>query len=122
MRAAAPTVSVGSRRVLTGRGPCEHVAHLEHHRIPAGWHSSWSLCKNTGVAQPLLRSYRRQLQADDQADLDEILCDVGNDTPASSAGATAGGDRQRLRGIPAIGPGVAGAIRGSRPGENLFRS
>jgi hypothetical protein len=30
-------------------------------------------------------------------------------------GATAGGDTQRLRGIPAIGRGVGGAINGTRP-------
>lgn len=31
----------------------------------------------------------------------------------------AGGDNQRLRGIPAIGPGVTGAIPGTRPGDTL---
>ncbi|HEX5370058.1 MAG TPA: hypothetical protein VFY10_11640 [Dehalococcoidia bacterium] len=30
-------------------------------------------------------------------------------------GATAGGDERRLRGIPAIGRGVQGAINGTRP-------
>lgn len=30
-------------------------------------------------------------------------------------GATAGGDEQKLRGIPAIGRGCAGAIRGTSP-------
>lgn len=30
-------------------------------------------------------------------------------------GATAGGDQRRLRGIPAIGRGVQGAIPGTRP-------
>ncbi len=39
-----------------------------------------------------------------------------SDTPIRSAkGATAGGDERRLRGIPAIGRGVAGAIAGSSP-------
>jgi hypothetical protein len=33
--------------------------------------------------------------------------------------ATAGGDERKLRGIPAIGRGVAGAIPGTRPGSNL---
>lgn len=33
--------------------------------------------------------------------------------------APAGGDNQRLRGIPAIGPGVTGAIPGTRPGDTL---
>lgn len=31
--------------------------------------------------------------------------------------ATAGGDERRLRGIPAIGRGVTGAIPGTRPGS-----
>jgi hypothetical protein len=30
-------------------------------------------------------------------------------------------DAATLRGLPAIGPGVAGAIRGTRPGDGLFR-
>lgn len=30
-------------------------------------------------------------------------------------GATAGGDERKLRGIPAIGRGVQGAIQGTRP-------
>lgn len=33
--------------------------------------------------------------------------------------ATAGGDERKLRGIPAIGRGVACAIPGTRPGGNL---
>lgn len=32
-----------------------------------------------------------------------------------SRGATAGGDERKLRGIPAIGRGVGGAIPGTRP-------
>ncbi len=70
---------------------------------------------------PLPRAYRRQLQADDDAKLARILRELGDDVPASAAGATAGGDWQRLRGIPAIRPGVAGAIRNARPGDGLFR-
>jgi hypothetical protein len=35
--------------------------------------------------------------------------------------ATAGGDEQKLRGIPAIGRGVQGAVPGSNPGANLWR-
>ena len=40
-----------------------------------------------------------------------------NSTRLSTA--TAGGDEQKLRGIPAIGRGVQGAIPGSSPGGNL---
>lgn len=39
-----------------------------------------------------------------------------SDTKITTArGATAGGDERKLRGIPAIGRGVAGAIAGTRP-------
>jgi hypothetical protein len=39
-----------------------------------------------------------------------------SDTPIRSAkGATAGGDERKLRGIPAIGRGVAGAMAGTSP-------
>jgi hypothetical protein len=38
------------------------------------------------------------------------------DTPIRTAGgATAGGDPRRLRGLPAIGRGVSGAIPGTSP-------
>jgi hypothetical protein len=74
------------------------------------------------VPQPLPRSYRRQLAVEDQEKLERILRDVGGEAPSSSAGATAAGDERRLRGIPAIGRGCAGAIRGTRPGVNLWRS
>ncbi len=39
----------------------------------------------------------------------------GDDKVASSGGATAGGDERKLRGIPAIGRGVSGAVAGSSP-------
>ena len=35
--------------------------------------------------------------------------------PSRVAGVTAGGDRARLRGLPAVGRGVTGAVRGSVP-------
>jgi hypothetical protein len=35
--------------------------------------------------------------------------------PRQAPGATAGGDTRALRGIPAIGRGVTGAIAGTRP-------
>jgi hypothetical protein len=50
----------------------------------------------------------------------EIIQDLNLDNPYPIAtGVTAGGDERRLRGIPAIGRGVAGAIPGTRPGANL---
>jgi len=62
---------------------------------------------------------RRQRQAADEAKVARILREVGDEEPASVAGAAAPGDR--LRGIPAIGRGCSGAIRGSRTGESVFR-
>ena len=68
------------------------------------------------------RAYRRQLEAQDTAKVDRIVCAVGTMTDVvPTAGTTAGGDWQRLRGVPAIGRGVQGAIRGTRPGDSLFR-
>jgi hypothetical protein len=50
------------------------------------------------------------LQAEDEAKLDRILRDAD-----AFAGVTAGGSWQRLRGVPAIGHGVSGAVAGSNP-------
>jgi hypothetical protein len=51
-----------------------------------------------------------------------ILARITLETAAEGktlAGATAAGDSRKLRGIPAIGRGVSGAIPGSQPGSNL---
>jgi hypothetical protein len=50
---------------------------------------------------------------------DRIERETATTSTSPAAGATAGGDELRLRGLPAIGRGVQGAIRGSRPGANL---
>lgn len=67
------------------------------------------------------RAYRQQLAVEDAANVDRAVGDV-SDQPASTrryfADAT---DNLRLRGVPAIGPGVSGAIRGTRPGDSLWR-
>ncbi len=65
------------------------------------------------------RSYRRQLQAQDRANVDRAVNESGpiEHTP----GATAPGDSRKLRGIPAIGRNVRGAVPGTVPGENLLR-
>jgi hypothetical protein len=73
------------------------------------------------VPQPLPRAYRRQLQVEDQAKLERILAEVVDEEPSSAAGATAPGDSRRLRGIPAVGRGVAGAIQGTNPVAELMR-
>lgn len=62
------------------------------------------------------RAYRRQLQAQDEARVDEITrtaADTRNDITTGSAG--------RLRGIPAIGPNCPGHIRDTDPGGTLLR-
>lgn len=54
---------------------------------------------------------------------ERIARETGASLPPSPAspGLTAGGDRERLRGIPAVGVrgGLGGAIAGTRPGETL---
>ena len=55
-------------------------------------------------------------RAEDRAKLDRLLIDVGEELPASSAGATAApGDWRRLRGVPAVGRGIGGTIAGTDP-------
>jgi hypothetical protein len=44
-----------------------------------------------------------------------ILAAGEGEAPVLRGGATAGGDRRRLRGLPAIGRGVSGAIPGTNP-------
>ena len=48
--------------------------------------------------------------------IERILREVGDhEEPAGHAGATAAADSARLRGIPAVGVGCSGAIRGTNP-------
>jgi len=51
---------------------------------------------------------------DFQRKLSRILIEIGEEAPTTTR-ATAGGDERKLRGIPAIGRGVAGAIPGTAP-------
>jgi hypothetical protein len=67
------------------------------------------------VPQPLPRAFRRQLEAEDLDKVDRIVREVGHEDAPGVAGGTAGGDERRLRGIPAVGRGCSGAIRGMRP-------
>lgn len=49
---------------------------------------------------------------------DALLSIDPNDPPDPKVyRTTAGGDTRKLRGIPAIGPGVAGHIPGTNPGD-----
>jgi hypothetical protein len=67
------------------------------------------------VPQPLPRAYRRQLQAEDLQKVARIVAEIDEAAIQSAAGATSGGDEARLRGLPAIGRNVAGAIPGANP-------
>lgn len=58
--------------------------------------------------------YHDQLIAE-RAAWEETMQDILTDEPIVIHGATAGGDEQKLRGIPAIARGVPGAIPGTRP-------
>ena len=63
------------------------------------------------------RAYRRQLQATDHATVTRAIGETDNRTYTN----TPGGDARKLRGIPAIGRSVRGAIPGTNPGDNLHR-
>lgn len=65
------------------------------------------------MPQPLPRAFRRQLQVLDEEKVARVVREVGDEEPASVAGAASPGDR--LRGIPATGRGCGGAIRGTNP-------
>lgn len=64
----------------------------------------------------ILGRYHRHKQAlEDSAKIAKILLEVGEPLPDTPTKATAGGDERKLRGIPAIGRGVAGAVPGTAP-------
>jgi hypothetical protein len=52
-------------------------------------------------------------------DIARIAADTVDTTISTVSQATLGGDERRLRGIPAIGRGVTGAIAGTKPGARL---
>jgi hypothetical protein len=66
---------------------------------------------------PLNRTQRlAALDAHNAKLLARVARETGNTLPPRQApGATAGGDQRALRGIPAIGRGVTGAITGTNP-------
>lgn len=70
------------------------------------------------MSRLLARLQRAELERQHQAAVRRAL---GQPEPAEKAGKpTAGGDEERLRGIPVVGaPGVGGAIRGTKPGDKL---
>lgn len=64
-----------------------------------------------------------QERADQRANLEQIIRQVIDNAPELHSRirsiATAPGDQRKLRGIPAIGRGVTGAIPGTKPGDRL---
>lgn len=58
---------------------------------------------------------RAHLEAEQAALIRKALNDSAATTPMRDGPATAGGDPKRLRGIPAIGRSVTGAIPGTDP-------
>ena len=98
-------------------GRCQHIKQHAQFYLVGPDNGSYARV----VPQPLPRAYRRQLQAEDAANVERIVAEVGEQDVSGVAGVTSGGDERRLRGIPAIGRGVPGAIRGTRPGDGLFR-
>ncbi len=71
---------------------------------------------------PLPRFLAHLQKVEDARKLARIVLEAGGDEepPKQSAGATSGGDWERLRGLPAIGRGVSGAIRGTDPVRALI--
>ena len=67
------------------------------------------------MPQPLQR-HRRQTELElDVAKVDRIVGESEVVDVREEAGATAGGDGRRLRGIPAVSRGTSGAIPGTDP-------
>jgi hypothetical protein len=62
------------------------------------------------VPQPL-RAFRRQQQLEDLEKVERIVSEV--EPPAVSSGVTAGGDVERLRGLPAVSRHTRGAVFGT---------
>jgi hypothetical protein len=73
------------------------------------------------VPQHLPRFYRHQQRADDIRRLAEILLENDVDAPdARTVTRAQHHDQARLRGLPAVGRGVQGAIRGTSPHHALI--
>lgn len=61
---------------------------------------------------------KHQIHAKNAALIAKLALETDLDVPMRpAAGATPAGDEERLRGIPAIGRGVGGAMRGTRPDQ-----
>ena len=65
------------------------------------------------------RAYRQQLAAQDEANIQRATAGTNTATTDTKRYHRDAADSRRLRGIPAIGPGVTGATPDTRPGWNL---
>lgn len=73
------------------------------------------------TTQILPRFYRHQQAEADAIALTKRLLETGEQAPEpTSRVLSLIGDERQLRGLPAIGRGVAGAINGTRPGAKLW--
>jgi len=72
------------------------------------------------MTQILPRFYRRQLEAEDRAAVDQAIAE--SVTPETAPRATLPGDTRRLRGIPVCAMGVSGTAPGTDPLAALLRS
>jgi hypothetical protein len=74
------------------------------------------------VASLLLVVKHAREQAEAARRMARIALETANsETIGTAKGATAGGDRSRLRGLPAVGPGCgSGAVAGSDPLQALL--
>lgn len=61
----------------------------------------------------VVKHYQQEQQI--ERDMARIALETSTTPEVGVKGATAGGDERKLRGIPAIGRGVAGAIAGTIP-------
>ena len=69
---------------------------------------------------PRLRAHSER--AEDLRKVARIVIEADSiDVPKTVARATLAGDARRLRGLPAVGRGVAGAIRGTSPHSAVLR-
>ncbi len=71
------------------------------------------------MPQPLPRHRRLTELEVDTVKINVIVGEADRLEASLAAGATSGGDSARLRGLPAIGYRVQGAIAGTVPGQRL---
>ena len=80
--------------------------------------NAWSSVET--VPQPLPRTRRLKLQAQDAATLDRIIGESVDTETSGSAGATAGGDERKLRSIPIHAKGTSRAVFGTDPARAML--